>query len=83
MSFDKTNFSLIATGPGTQIFQYPTDDAGVETTSYFDEAAELCNLKAGDIIFASLDLDGTPALKMYIVSSVSSANVVTLTGLSA
>jgi hypothetical protein len=44
---------------------YVTNDdrAAVETNGYFDTAAE--RFQTGDIIFCSMDLDGTPAFAAY------------------
>lgn len=48
---------------------YVTNDdaATVETAGYFNALAG--RLKVGDQIDCSLDIDGTPALRSYIVSS--------------
>lgn len=43
------------------------DAAAVETAGYFNPIAK--DAKVGDLIFASLDLDGTPIGKIYMVSA--------------
>jgi hypothetical protein len=49
------------------LWHYVTNDADtvVETNGYFDTTA----MKAGDLVFASLDLDGTPEVKAYVVAA--------------
>jgi hypothetical protein len=76
MAFTEKTLTLVAHGSGNQVFQYVTDDnlAAVETAGYF--TTEL--LKKGDVILASLDMDGTPKLVIYLVSAVSSG-VATIT----
>ena len=48
------------------LYHYVTNDADtvVEADGYFDSTG----LKKGDIVIASLDLDGTPEVKVYVVS---------------
>lgn len=59
-----------AAGSNRSLHAYVTNDdaAAVETTSYFDGIAE--RLKVGDIIMVSLDMDGTPAGRNYVVSGI-------------
>lgn len=54
---------------------YVTNDdaAAVETSNYFLELA--ARLKVGDQIFCSLDLDGTPAGRIYVVAAVNTTTV--------
>ena len=49
-----------------KLWHYTTNDADtvVEADGYFDST----EMGLGDLIFASLDLDGTPEVKFYIVS---------------
>lgn len=49
------------------LWHYVTNDADtvVEANAYFDTTA----MKAGDLVLASLDLDGTPEVKVYVVSA--------------
>ena len=49
-----------------KLWHYVTDDADtvVEADGYFDNT----EMGIGDILIASLDLDGTPEVKMYVVS---------------
>lgn len=78
-----TKGGAIGTGEGSvkSIHAYATNDtaATVEAASYFDAAATAGFLTKGDLIMASLDVDGTPAHKTYTVASISSANVVAIT----
>lgn len=78
MAYNAKGFKTIApggavdTGPGNvrKICHYATNDtaAVVEGAGYFN--TEILNLTIGDIIHSSMDLDGTPAFKTYLVSSV-------------
>lgn len=58
----------LGTGPGNvaSIYHYITNDADtvVEANAYFDTT----DMKKGDLVFASIDIDGTPEMKGYIVS---------------
>lgn len=69
----------VGSGEGSikALYHYATNDAAgvVETTGYFNSLVG--QVSVGDVVFASLDLDGTPALKNYIVSAVT-ASVVTI-----
>ncbi len=49
-----------------KIWHYATNDADtvVEANGYFDNT----EMGLGDLILASLDIDGTPEVKFYIVS---------------
>ena len=52
------------------------DDAAVETSGYFNSIAERIN--TGDILLASLDLDGTPDMRSYVMTNNSGVITVTL-----
>ncbi|MEL6290006.1 MAG: hypothetical protein AAFQ35_14695 [Pseudomonadota bacterium] len=64
-------------GPRSTISKwgYATDDASavVEAGNYFLEAHGF--LSVGDQIDVSLDLDGTPAMKSYVVTASSQSTV--------
>ena len=74
MAFDSdglqqfNNGGALGSGDGSvkKLWHYVTNDADtvVEADGYFDTTA----LNQGDLIWASLDLDGTPEVKTYIVS---------------
>lgn len=73
----------ISYGTGANIKQlqdwlYASSDdvATVEAAGFFDDIAT--EAKVGEIIAARLDLDGTPVLRHYIISAISSG-VVTIT----
>lgn len=77
MAYAAAGLKLISTGGaiGTgsssskSIYHYATNDADtvVETDAYFDGIAG-DPLVVGDLILASIDIDGTPEVKIYIVS---------------
>lgn len=56
-------------GSSKSIYHYATNDVDtvVETDAYFDDI-DGDPLKKGDLIMASIDVDGTPEVKMYIVA---------------
>ena len=78
------NGGAISTGSGSvkKLWHYATNDADtvVEANGYFDSTA----MNAGDLLFCSLDVDGTPEIKAYIVSvgtGDSDSNDVTITAM--
>lgn len=60
------------TGPTNQImdFRYVTNDdaATVEATGFFNAMAAVAGFKVGSMIYTSLDVDGTPAGRIYMVT---------------
>lgn len=62
------NGGALGSGAGSvaTLWHYVTNDADtvVEANGYFDNTA----MKLGDLVFGSLDIDGTPEVKIYIVS---------------
>lgn len=67
-----THIGAIGTG-GTSVrsfWSYITNDdaATLETANYFDDF--LAEFRVGDQIIASIDLDGTPTIRVYVVTSV-------------
>jgi len=70
------------TGPNNVIadWRYATNDdaTAVETAGHFNGLATVLN--KGSLIFCSLDLDGTPVSKIYMVRSIV-AGVVTVVSL--
>jgi hypothetical protein len=66
-----------AAGTNRAMHAYITNDdtAAVTTANYFNTIAS--RLKKGDIILMSLDNDGAPMLRNYIVSNIA-AGVVTI-----
>lgn len=78
MAFDLDGLVSSSPGPGrNNQWMFVTNDADtvVEAANYFNTAAD--RLVVGDQIFASIDVDGTPEMKNYIVSAIS-AGVVTV-----
>lgn len=73
MAFDAQGLQVIATGGALaagsvqKIYSYITNDADtvVEANAYFDTT----DMRTGDLVIASLDVDGTPEVKHYIVSA--------------
>ena len=66
-------------GPaGSRVFRYSTADAAsvVQGAGYFNSASGL--LAVGDVIMTTVALGGTPQVKTYVVTAVSSAGVVTI-----
>lgn len=63
---------------GQSVFSYLTNDdaAAVQTSGYFNDAGP--RLTKGDVILASLDLDGTPEARAYLVSAAT-ATTATIT----
>ena len=86
MAYDAAGIQSISFGgaltdgtPAAQIWHYITNDADtvVETDAYFDSTS----MRAGDILIASLDMDGTDEVKVYVVSvgtGLSDSNDVTI-----
>jgi len=87
MSFDWNNIKRMSHGPSVGVggssvkslwmFSSNDDISAVETTGYFNTAVN--EMRVGDIIMATLDLDGTPVGKNYLVSA-KTATVVTIKG---
>lgn len=83
MAFNAYGFRTLAlggtigNGPGgaCRLHHYATNDtaAVVEAAGYFDALA--ASIGKGDLIIASLDVDGTPASRTYIVAANSGTAV--------
>lgn len=71
--------TALAANSVTSLFFYVTNDpaATVETAGYFNDIRN--RLKKGDVILVSLDLDGTSALRTYVVQSSPGTGNVTIT----
>jgi hypothetical protein len=77
MAYDAKGLKLISVGGAIgsgagsvkNVYHYATNDTDtvVEGNGYFDGVAG-DPLNAGDIIIASLDIDGTAEVKMYVVA---------------
>lgn len=61
-----TGGSIADGTPVNRMWHYITndDDDTVETDAYFDSTG----MRAGDLVFCSLDMDGTDEVKIYVVS---------------
>lgn len=83
MAFALTGFKPISflgsigNGAGSvrQLFSYVTNDDGatVQANDYFNAVAS--QVAVGDVIIASLDLDGTVMGRLYIVTAVTATTV--------
>ena len=62
-------------GSNRTLHAYVTNDtaAQVETSDYFLSLYE--RLKVGDLLFVSIDMDGTPTVRLYVFNAVSSSTV--------
>lgn len=60
------------------LWQFATNDlaTAVEAAGFFNGLAD--SMAVGDVILASMDLDGTPVMKTYTVTAISAAKVVTV-----
>ena len=70
---------------GFQNWHYKSDDAAtvIDTAGYFNDASSEMNV--GDMIFAHVDADGTPAFGIFAVNAnsggtVDVANIVSFSG---
>ncbi|TCT34647.1 hypothetical protein [Martelella mediterranea] len=60
---------------GKHVYATNDDPAAIETAGYFNDLATYKWVKTGDQIDCTLDLDGTPMRRNYIVTSVTSGVV--------
>lgn len=66
-----------AAGTNNALHVYVTNDdaAAVETSGYFNSIAS--RIKTGDVLIASLDKDGDPACRVYVMINTSGTITVT------
>lgn len=69
MAFQLRDLSVLAYANGFTLWHYATADAAaaVDTEGYFNDAAEM--VRAGDMIFANVDTDGTPGAGIFLIRS--------------
>lgn len=69
MAYKPTNLSVLAYANGFTLWHYATNDsaAEVESNGYFSKAADM--LRAGDMVFANIDVDGTPGAGVLVVKT--------------
>lgn len=79
MAFKASDISVLAYANNFTLWHYKTTDDSIDTTGYFDNASDM--LRAGDLMIVSLDLEGEPKTKFYIVSR-SDGGKVSVTGYS-
>lgn len=87
MALVRTNLAMLANAGngGPRLWSYVTTDLAtdVDTTDYFLGSIE--DLNVGDVIFASVDTDGTPGYGIFVVNlnNGTSIDVANLTSLAA
>jgi hypothetical protein len=70
MAYTDANLSLVNySGNGFHIWHYSTTDAAtvVDTAGYFN--SRVSDMNVGDVIFASVDTDGTPGFGIFVVNA--------------
>lgn len=75
MAFKSKDLSVLAYANGFTLWHYTTVDtaADVDTAGYFNDAADM--LRIGDMLFANVDTDGTPAGGIFYVNANASGTV--------
>ncbi len=75
MAFKSKDLSVLAYANGFTLWHYTTVDtaATVDTAGYFNDAADM--LRVGDMLFANVDTDGTPAGGIFYVNANASGTV--------
>lgn len=75
MAFKSKDLSVLAYANGFTLWYYTTVDtaATVDTAGYFNDAADM--LRVGDMLFANVDTDGTPAGGIFYVNANASGTV--------
>lgn len=79
MSFAQSGLTLLHYhSVGVSTYHYTTNDTTtlVEGAGYFRTASP--SLRTGDTVLATCDMDGTPAVRMYLVSAVDGSGVPTI-----
>jgi len=75
MAFKSKDLSVLAYANGFTLWHYTTTDtaATVDSADYFNDAADM--LRVGDMLFANVDTDGTPAGGIFYVNANASGAV--------
>ncbi len=75
MAFQSKDLSVLAYANGFTLWHYTTIDVtgDVDTSNYFNDASDM--LRVGDMLFANVDTDGTPAGGIFFVTSNTGGNV--------
>lgn len=73
--FKDIDLSVLAYANGFTLWHYTTADtaADVDSPGYFNDAADM--LRVGDMLFANVDTDGTPAGGIFYVNTNASGTV--------
>jgi hypothetical protein len=69
MAYSSHNLSVLAYANGFTLWHYtsPDDGAVVDTTGYFNGAADM--LRVGDMIFANVATSATPGAGIFLVNA--------------
>lgn len=75
MAFQSKDLSVLAYANGFTLWHYATTDtaASVDSAGYFNDASDM--LRVGDMLFANVDTDGTPAGGIFYVNANASGAV--------
>lgn len=75
MAFQSKDLSVLAYANGFTLWHYATTDtaASVDSAGYFNDASDM--LRVGDMLFANVDTDGTPAGGIFYVNANASGTV--------
>ena len=70
MSMNSKNLSVLAYSNGFTLWHYKTEDekSVVATSGYFNDVANIFNV--GDMIVASMDVNGSLTTSLFVVASV-------------
>lgn len=76
---DTIGLSAVMNIGGNTLWFYTSDDthAAIKTTGYFNSVSQ--NIRKGDVIVASTDMDGTPGVALLAVTSADGAASVVVT----
>lgn len=75
MAFQSKDLSVLAYANGFTLWHYATTDtaASVDSAGYFNDASDM--FRVGDMLFANVDTDGTPAGGIFYVNANASGAV--------
>jgi hypothetical protein len=76
MAFIATDLSVLAYANNFTLWHYTSTDSAVTGAGYFSKAADM--LRVNDLVIATVDTDGTPATKFYVVTG-NDGSAVTIT----
>lgn len=76
MAFKASDLSVLAYANNFTLWHYTTTDSAVNTSNYFDKAADM--MRVNDLLIVNIDTDGSPSTKFYIVTG-NTGSAVTVT----